>query len=338
MEAPKPTMIKNDIVFKLKDKENTFTLKFSDENGSLGISISEDDSVPPINYSTNFPLTELTKLSRYFKLFESIEDLLPEIKNLCDQNQVKITKEKELLNLTLVLPLKIVAEVCLPIPQEKEDPNKIIIALCHTVNELNKKIKSLITGEISEEQLEENLKSKDILKNEDEKNMIINWILKSLKQKEKKVNMTLLYKLTLHGDSASTFHSKCNNKGPTLTLIRNIKGYRCGGFTNQSWSSRYDGYNGYGNPNVEDPNAFLFSLDYKEKYPSFDGKNAIYDNSAQGPSFGGGSDLSISDSCTKNNCSCNFPNYYCGTRVRALSGGINNFKVNEIEVFKIEII
>ena len=62
--------------------------------------------------------------------------------------------------------------------------------------------------------------------------MVINLILKTMKSKDKKANMTLLYKLTSDGDSASTFHSKCDNKGPTLTLIRNIKGYLCRGFTN----------------------------------------------------------------------------------------------------------
>ena len=51
-----------------------------------------------------------------------------------------------------------------------------------------------MTGKITEELLEENLKSKDILKNQDEKNMIFNWILKPMKSKDKKVNMTLLYK------------------------------------------------------------------------------------------------------------------------------------------------
>ena len=162
-------MDQKDIVFKLKEKENLFTITFSNENDSLGISISEDDSVPPINYSAIFSLSDLIKLSRYFKLFGSIEELIPEIKNLCNLNQVKITKEKELLNLILALPLKIVAEVYLPIPQDKIDSNKVIASLCQTVNELNKKIKGLMIAEISEEQLEENLKSKDILKNEDEK-------------------------------------------------------------------------------------------------------------------------------------------------------------------------
>ena len=51
-----------------------------------------------------------------------------------------------------------------------------------------------MTGEIPEELLVENLKSKDILKNQDEKNMIFNWILKPMKSKDKKVKMTLLYK------------------------------------------------------------------------------------------------------------------------------------------------
>ena len=352
VEAPNPIMIQNNIVFKYKEKENAFTLTFSNESDTLGISISEEGSVPPINYSAKFTLSDLKELSRYFKLFGSIEELMPELKNLCDQNQVKISKEKDFLNLILSLPLKIVAEVNLPIPQDKVDSEKVIASLCQTVNDLNKKIKCLKRGEIPEEQLEENLKSKDILKNEDEKNMVINWILQenddddeeeeeeeiknnAMKRKDKKVNMTLLYKLTSHGDG--NFHSYCDNKGPTLTLIRNSKGYRCGGFTNQSWASRYTNYGG--NANVSDPNAFLFSLEFKEKYPSYDGNNALYDCYNMGPCFGGGNDLNISGSCSSgNNSYCNFPYCYCGTRARALSGGAYNFKVNELEVYKIEII
>ena len=38
--------------------------------------------------------------------------------------------------------------------------------------------------EISEEQLEENLKSKDILQSEDEKNLVFNWILTTMKSKD----------------------------------------------------------------------------------------------------------------------------------------------------------
>ena len=55
------------------------------------------------------------------------------------------------------------------------------------------------------------------------------------KPRKKNIKMTLLYKLTRDGDSASTFHSLCDYQGNTLSLIINTKGFRCGGFTTQSW-------------------------------------------------------------------------------------------------------
>lgn len=64
-------MTQKNIVFKLKENENSFTLTFSNESSNseinnseinsntpapdaLGISISEEGSVPPINYSAKF--------------------------------------------------------------------------------------------------------------------------------------------------------------------------------------------------------------------------------------------------------------------------------------------
>ena len=160
--------------------------------------------------------------------------------------------------------------------------------------------------------------------------MVCDWILKQMKSEGKKIEMNLLYRLTRDGDSAYTFHSKCNSKGYTLTLIRNTKGYRCGGFTSQSWGSR-DSY-------VNDVNAFLFSLDYKEQYFTYEGMNAIYDYNSYGPSFGNGCDLYIANSCSQNYSSnCNFPYSYAGNKARILTGGFYNFKVNEIEVYQINI-
>ena len=67
--------------------------------------------------------------------------------------------------------------------------------------------------------------------------MICNWILKQMKSEGKQIEMKLLYKLKSHGDSSSTFHSYCNSKEYTLSLIRNTKGCRCGGFTSKNWTS-----------------------------------------------------------------------------------------------------
>ena len=88
-----------------------------------------------------------------------------------------------------------------------------------------------------------------------------------MKLEGKQIKMELKYKASTHGDSSSNFHSYCNGQGYTLTLIRNTKGYRCGAFITKSWGSS----NGY----INDPNAFLFSLEYKEQYFTYDGTNAI---------------------------------------------------------------
>ena len=174
------------------------------------------------------------------------------------------------------------------------------------------------------------MQSKDILLNEEEKKMVCDWILKQMKSEGKQIGMNLLYKLTNHGDSASNFHSYCNSKGYTLTLVRNTKGYRCGGFTSKNWTS-------CGNY-VVDQNAFIFSLEFKEQYFTNEGVNAIYDNGSYGPTFGNGHDLYIASSCSQNNSSyCNFPYAYAGVKARVLSGGSYNFKVNEIEVYQINI-
>ena len=329
MEAPNP--LQDEIVLKLTENENEYTLKFSLQSNSLVINVSEGDTFPQINYNSKFILSDLVKLSKYFKLFDTLEELMPEIKNLCNEKKIKLKKEKSSISLTLLLPLKVVEEVHLTIPQAEIDSKQIISDLCTTVNELKKEIKLIRSNQITDEQLNKNLQSKDILLNEEEKVMGHKWILKRMKSEGKKIEMTLLYKLTNHGDSSSTFHSYCNNKGYTLTLIRNTKGYRCGGFTSQSWSSS----GSYKN----DPNAFLFSLEFKEYYPTYDGTNAIYDHSSYGPTFGNGHDLYIVNSCSNSNSSyCQFPYSYCGARQRALTGGVYNFKVNEIEVYKIDIV
>ena len=332
MEAPK-TANEKDNEFKIKDNEDdtSYTISLSNIENNLNINITEDFSVPSINYIAKFTLNDLIKQSRYFKLFESIDEVIPELRSLFTENKIKFKKQRSLILLSFSLPLKIVEEVFLTIPQAEIDSKKIITDLCVTVNELRKQIKSLSSnGKISEEQLVKNLQSNEILLNEDKKKMVSNWILKQMKSENKQVQMTLLYKLTRDGDSCSTFHSKCNNQGYTLTLIRNTRGYRCGGFVSKNWTS----CGSY----VNDPNAFLFSLEYKEQYFTMDGNNAFYDSSSYGPIFGNGHDICIANSCSQNTSStCSFPYAYDGVKYRCLSGGYYNFKVNEIEVFKINI-
>ena len=67
-------------------------------------------------------------------------------------------------------------------------------------------------------------------------------------------SMALLYRGSRDGFTAQAFHSACDNKGPTLTVIRATNGAVLGGYSHAPWTSQ-GAYvsQGYGN-------AWLFSL------------------------------------------------------------------------------
>ena len=65
----------------------------------------------------------------------------------------------------------------------------------------------------------------------------------------------LLFRASKDGFTAKQFHHLCDQKGPTISLIKNNKGRLFGGFTSVPWRSD--------NSFSPDPHAFLFSLTTK---------------------------------------------------------------------------
>ena len=47
------------------------------------------------------------------------------------------------------------------------------------------------------------------------------------------------YRATVNGWASATFHSNCDSKGPSVTIIR-VGQYIFGGYTSLSWSKYYD--------------------------------------------------------------------------------------------------
>ncbi|CAF4311702.1 unnamed protein product, partial [Rotaria sordida] len=70
----------------------------------------------------------------------------------------------------------------------------------------------------------------------------------------------LIYKATHDGFDANTFHSRCNNKGPTMTIIQSNNNYLFGGYTAIPWTSEGDSYK-------NDTTAFLFTLTNPHNIP-----------------------------------------------------------------------
>jgi hypothetical protein len=107
--------------------------------------------------------------------------------------------------------------------------------------------------------------------------------------------VTRLYKATDPnvGFTAAKFHSLCNGKGPTLSLIKTVAGHIFGGFTTISWDSSI----AYKN----DTQSFLFSVDKQTKYPIVkNNQYAIRCNPSYGPTFGGGHDICVVDNSNSN--------------------------------------
>ena len=52
----------------------------------------------------------------------------------------------------------------------------------------------------------------------------------------------LIYRASEHEYTAKSFHQYCDNKGPTLVLIKSSEGWIFGGYTTQSWKVIHPGY------------------------------------------------------------------------------------------------
>ena len=155
---------------------------------------------------------------------------------------------------------------------------------------------------------------------------------------------TLLYRASRDGFTAQAFHSKCDGKGPTVTIIKNNFNDVFGGFTNANWNSS--------GSHITDAKAFIFSLRRNgetkiEKFMVRNAEYALYGHRSYGPSFGANNDIKICNGSNSNYGSyCyfgqnfNVPNGYSPGQVNTqnlLGGNFNqwltidqhyNYKVN----------
>jgi hypothetical protein len=147
----------------------------------------------------------------------------------------------------------------------------------------------------------------------------------------------LIYKASRDGFDANAFHSRCDNKGPTMTIVRSNNGYLCGGYTSVGWPSVHGSYQ-------NDAQAFLFTLINPHNIPPTQYKinpektaRALLCNSSFGPLFGGNDIHLVANSNSNNNSYINFPSTYVDTTGKGNNTftGAPKFTTADIEVFKL---
>jgi GTPase Era involved in 16S rRNA processing len=148
----------------------------------------------------------------------------------------------------------------------------------------------------------------------------------------------LLFKCSTTGFDSKEFHRCCDNRRPTVTLIRYDNRFLFGGFTNIPWSSTEQVH--------WDQTAFLFALvnPYNKgpiKYPINNCSSAIavHHHPSYGPAFGKlGKDLCIRDKNSgMETIEIGFPDSYLDTTGKRYQNfaGTERFSTTDIEIYSL---
>ena len=338
MEAP-PTFESKGIDLKIEiTKDEVYDLSLKNSSNSLLININKENCFPKLEYFKEFSLKELSQNSKFFKVFDDINTVIEGLKETFENKKPQIQKEKEFIRLIIKPTLLALGESNLIIPIKKPDDKSIIAELCNVVNNQGKEIESLKktlnilvekVEKLEQNQYKRKLKAMntllgDIIKTEEQYNLICDWI-----NREKNFNFKLLYKASTDGDTKNIFHKKCDNQGPTVSIIESKDGHIFGGYASQSWDKNTHF--------ISDVNSFLFNINAKRKYPGSNNsgiKNGyicnfgcqkweelyLYDQFlSSGPR----------DGCYNGGDGYNLQNY-------EISGGKGSYSVKEVEVYKVE--
>ena len=336
-----------------------YVIKFINLQEKLRLTTSYKKGLICKEYFSEYDLKTLLEKQTFS--FENIEEYFLFLKDIIDSNKLlKLENKLKLIEkvLYLEIPAKLgkIKKIEFEIKEKEltnDEKQNNILEFMNKIylenEELKKKINEIqLENEKFKIKLEENQKNykevnikqkeriKNLFKDSDivklnEKKMINEWIDPYM---EKNITSELLFKTSRDGDSSTTFHNKCNKKGPTITFIKTTAGKKIGGFTMLSWEST-GGYR-------KDNDAFIFSLDTYQKFVQwrcFD--NAIYDNSGYGPTFGNGHDLYIANGCKSNQnnyCNSNFSyGFYNSYNLINTGNQSTNFQVADYEVYLIKI-
>ena len=99
-------------------------------------------------------------------------------------------------------------------------------------------------------------------------------------------SMELIYRGSRDGTTSNDFHNKCDNKGETICLFKNDKGYIFGGYASISWDKNKSNY-------INSKDNFLFTLTNiydigPTKFKNTNNNYSMYSYPTHGPTFGGG--------------------------------------------------
>ena len=303
--------------------ENTnFNFDISIGNDTVNISLKPVDKEIPFYYNYESTLEDLGKTNKIFAVFNNLEEVKKFLYFFVSKKEnIKINEENDekiIIQINYLLgPINKSLEITLE--KKITDDKKMIKYLTKLLNvyKMNSNIlqydSKLITNISQIELIKTGIKNYD---------------------NSKKIKLSLLFRASRDGDTIKAFHDRVDGISPTISLIETKTNYIFGGFTDHAWDSK----SGCVNTN----NTFMFSFNKKKIYIGKNGGQICCGND-YGPWFCGGAGV-YGDNYFKTNNSYEWElktnmGYFDGfTEEFELVGGVKNFMVNEVEVFKVEYI
>ena len=184
-----------------------------------------------------------------------------------------------------------------------------------------------------------NIESAIIKEDKEKQEIIINWIKQ--KKNKNRIKFEKIFVMSVNGSSSQDFHKYCDNKGPTLTIIKTTKNRIFGGFTPLNWETGEDEEFNYIKKIDKDNKTFIFSLNLMKKYDMINkDKVAIYCGRSYGPYFGGG-DFSVESNMKEGETYANArtllqgSNFLSNLELTGGKGKNESFEIEDFEVFKV---
>ena len=231
------------LLFITSDLNNTFNITFKNYNDYIQINAYYINDSYKEEYETKIYLSDL-KYDKFLSLCNTIEDAYDQLIFEINKNTLKLLHEKyDYINIIIPIEYISIKQINLKIPRVIKTENEI---LSEKIKFLENKIK------VKEEEIEflENQFKVKVISQFNFSSIIKNNLalqFKLIEWIEKKINknfiLQLIFKMSENGFSAKDFHYHCDNKGPTLILIKtkndeNDENYRIiGGFTPLNWES-----------------------------------------------------------------------------------------------------
>ena len=213
-----------------------------------------------------FKLNELKNKNKYFLLLDNSDEIFNEIILKLESQKPKIKENENNLEILIETGHSKFKEIIFILNEKEKTIEDKIIELYNKMNEMkiiidnqSDKINFL---ENENANLKKRLSLLEQIKNCESlilnENLNYETILKNWINPNKKIKFTLLYRMTKDGDNINTYHEKCCNKGPTISLIKLEDANIIGGYTPLNFNKSGDWQ--------KDNDSFIFSLTKNKKF------------------------------------------------------------------------